>query len=279
MPTSLRSRIAVVAAATAAVAVLGGGVMMFGLMADEARFPRSDPAFDALGAHVASIPGVTDVQSERWVEAPLFVQPHASLSVTVSGDDLDEVWRLACSSEYPDAVSWGFDVVTVADTRVSFAGEADGGCPDVGFDPAPVVTEIGRLAPGENVQAAIWDDARLGISTIDGRETADRLLPLVAGADALRTAAGVDPGTPVEVSGPQLGVVVGPGEAQRYHDLLTRLIDTYGATALHLGGGGTPIDGIEKVQLAAPAEHHAAIEREIAASGLPIADLAVAFLS
>ncbi|BAJ74084.1 archaeal/vacuolar-type H+-ATPase subunit A [Microbacterium testaceum StLB037] len=275
-----RARIGIAAAVLGTVAVGGAAVVMFGWMIDETRFDRPDPAFDALASEIAAVPGVTDVQKQRWVEAPAFLATSSWVQVTAEASAFPEVREIACETTYPDAVEWGFDLESAGGTRVSAFADAARGCPAFGFDLEPVASEIFRVAPGSVIQAAIWDAERFALSSLDGgaSEVVAHLLPLVAHADTLREAAGVDPAMPVEVSGPRLGVEIGPGEAAGYHALLTTLIGDHDVSFFSFGGGGTPIDGVEKVQVTAPDAQHAAIERLIADSGLPVADLPVAFL-
>lgn len=280
MPMTTRARIGIAAAVVGAIAVGGGAVVMFGWMIDETRFDRPDPAFDALTAEIAAVPGVSDVQKQRWVEAPTFLDTSSWVQVTASASAFPEVREIACDTTYPDAVEWGFDLEGAEGTRVSAYADAGRGCPDFGFDLEAVASVVFRVAPGNVIQAAIWDAERFALSSLDGRpsEAVSHLLPLVAHADALREAAGVDPAMAVEVSGPQLGVEIGPGESAGYHALLTTLVEEHDVTYFSFGGGGTSIDGVEKVQVTAPDAQHAAIEGLIADSGLPVAALPVSFL-
>ncbi|WP_153004159.1 hypothetical protein [Microbacterium testaceum] len=280
MPMTARARIGIAAAVVGAIAVGGAAVVMFGWMIDETRFDRPDPAFDALASEISAVPGVSDVQKQRWVEAPAFLATSSWVQVTASASAYPEVREIACDTTYPDAVEWGFDLEGAGGTRVSAYADAGRGCPELGFDLEAVASEISRVAPGSVIQAAIWDAERFALSSLDGRasEVAAQLLPLVAHADALREAAGVDPAMPVEVSGVRLGVEIGPGEGAGYHALVSTLIDEHDVTFFSFGGGGTPIDGVEKVQVTAPDSQRAAIERLIADSGLPVAALPVAFL-
>ncbi len=277
MPKTTGTRIGVAAAVVGAIATGGAALLLFGWMIDETRFDRPDAAFDALAAEVSAVPGVTDVQKQRWVEAPLFVNPSSWMQVTGDVSAFTAVRDVACASTYSEPVKWGFDLDVGGGTRVTaYTGEGRG-CPEVGFDLESVASEIGRVAPGNIIQAAVWDTGRFALSSLDGPGVA-QLLPLVAHADTLRDAAGVAPSMPVEVGGSQLGVEIRPGEAAAYHALLTTLIDDHDVTFFSYGGGGTPIDGVETVQVTAPDAQHAAVERLIAASGLPVAELPVSFL-
>ena len=63
-----------------------------------------------------------------------------------------------------------------------------------------------------------------------------------------------------------------------YLALLTELAEDRAVSSFWADGGGAQADGIEKVQIVAPDEQHAAIEEIIRSSGLHIADLPVRFL-
>ncbi|WP_404446609.1 hypothetical protein LG315_03475 [Microbacterium marinum] len=279
MPKSIRAKVAVAAAVAATLAVVGTGVTLFALMVDETHFDRPDPAFDALAADLAAIDGVSELQRERWVEAPTFADPSANVHAVVDAFAWPDVFALACSPAYPDAVAWSFEIVTPSGARVHVAADAAPGCPDLGFDVPTVVGSIDRVAPGRTVQAALWEGERFSVSMpgVDD-EGAAALLPLVAEADHLRAAANTASDVPLEIAGPLLGIEIRPGEGPAYHALLTRLLEDHGATGFFAGGAGKPVDGVEKVQISAPEAQHAAITREVAASGLPIATLPVSFL-
>lgn len=280
MPKTTRARIGIVAAVVGVIVAGGAGLTLFGWMIDETHFDRPDPAFDALAAEVAAVPGVSDVQKSRWVEAPLFVRPFSSLHVAADQSSFPALREIACDTTYPDAVMWSVELAAAAGTRVSAFAPEGLGCPDFGFDVAPVASELGRIAPGSVVQVAVWESRRFSLSSLDVEPDGGitPLLPLVANADTLRGIAGVDPTLVVEVASPSLGVEIGPGESTGYHALLSTLAEEHDVTFFSFGGGGTPTDGVKKVQLTAPASQHAAIERLIAASGLPVAALPVSFL-
>jgi hypothetical protein len=276
MPRSLGARIGIGAAVVGVIALGGAGVLLFGLTIDETHFDRPSAEFDALRTEIATVDGVEVVGSERWVEAPTFSDPSSSMSVTVDADALPDLLARACGSTYPDAVSWAIEVDTAAETRVSLFSDAAHGCPAIGFDPTPVVAEIDRVAPGVQVQAAVMDNGMFSLFAMENGF--EELVPLVAQAETVRDAAELAPGGAVEVAATRLGVTVGPGEGPAYAALLTRLVDDYGVTYFSAASGGTPIDGIEKVQLAAPERNHAAVEAAIAQSALPLTALPVAFL-
>lgn len=277
MPRSLGARIGIGAAVVGVIAVGGAGVVLFGLTADETHFDRPSAEFDVLRAEIAAVEGVDVAHSERWVEAPTFSGPSSAVSVTVRADALPELLALACTATYPDPVSWAVEVDTVDQTRVSLFSDAGRGCLDVGFDPLAAVAEIDRSAPGAQVQAAVMQNGMFSLYSLD--DAFEDVIPLVARAENVRDAAGLPSAGAIEVAGSRLGVAVGPGEGPAYEQLLTRLIDEHDVTSFFSPAGGTPIDGVEKVQIAAPERHHAAVEAAIARSTLPIADLPVTFLS
>ena len=134
MPMTTRARIGIAAAVAGAIAVGGAAVVGFGWMIDETRFDRPDPAFDALAAEITGVPGVSDVQKQRWVEAPLFANPLSWVQVTADASAFPEVRDIACDTAYPDAVEWGFDLEGAGGTRVSAYADAGRGCPEFGFD-------------------------------------------------------------------------------------------------------------------------------------------------
>ena len=81
-----------------------------------------------------------------------------------------------------------------------------------------------------------------------------------------------------KINSANLGFVLEPGERDAYLALLTELAEHRAVRSYWADGGGTPIDGVEKVQIVAPDEQHAAIEEVIRSSGLHIADLPVRFI-
>ena len=276
MPKSSGARIGIGAAVVGVVVLVGAGVLFYGLMVDETRFGRPSAEFDAARSEIASVEGVEIVYSERWVEAPTFSDPASYISVTVRADALPDLLDRACESTYPDAVSWAIEVDTASETRVSLFSDPAPGCLEIGFDPVPVVAEIDRVAPGLPVQAALMDSGMFTLHTME--DVFEGLVPLVAHAEAVRDAAGLAPRRPVEVAGSRLGVTVGPGEGPAYEELLTLLIADYEVSYFGAASGDTQMDGVDKVQVAAPEQHHAAIEAAIARSSLPLSDLPVAFL-
>lgn len=253
--------------------------MMYGFLADETRFDRPSAELDALRSDVAAVPGVRAVDAQRWVEAPTFSVPSSSVRVSAEAEALPAVLKTACSTAYPEAVSWNLDVDTAAGTGVWLHADATRGCPDFGLDPGAVVQGLDRLVPGIRISASIGEGGRLVLSSMEepSPDFAD-VLPLVDRADDLRSAAGIDPDAVVEVGSSLLIVDVEAGAGAATRTLLTTLTDRYQVTGFFAGGSGTPVDGVDKVQVTAPAQHHAAITGAIAGSGLPFAALPVSFL-
>jgi len=279
-------RVWIAAAVVAGVGVAFAAMIIFGWMIDETHFDRPDQDFDRLVAQIDETPGAIVDAHERWVEAPMFSDPTSWIQLTVDEENLPELLATACASGYPDSVDWSLLVQAQSGTVVSlYTDAAPGGrasdtpCPDFGFDAAGLVGEISRSEPGVDVQASIWDNGRFAlVVTDDDPGGLSAVLPLVARADAVRAAAGLDPRRPVEINAGGLSVVIQPGEHDRYLDLLCALADQHGVTSFWADGGGIPIDGVRKVQVTAPAQEHVSIEAAISASGLQIADLPVRFI-
>ncbi|MCI9858713.1 hypothetical protein [Microbacterium proteolyticum] len=276
MPRSLGARIGIGAVVAGVITLGGAGVVLFGWAVDETHFDRPSAEFDALRTEIAAVEGVDVAHSERWVEAPTFSDPSSAVLLKVRADALPDLLALACASTYPDPVSWAVEVDTVARTRISLFSDAGRGCLDVGFDPLSAVAEIDRSAPGAQVQAAVMENGMFTLYSLD--DAFEDLIPLVSRAETVRDAAGLPPAGAIEVAGSRLSVAVGPGEGPAFEQLLTRLIDDHDVTSFFSPAGGTPIDGVEKVQVTAPERHHAAVEAAIARSTLPIAGLPVTFL-
>lgn len=276
MPKTARVRIGIGLATAAAVVVGGAGLLMFGWMIDETHFDRPTEAFDVLGEDAAAVPGVRSVDKERWVEAPAFSDPSSSVIVRADAAAFPLVREVACRSAYTDAVLWGFELETAAGTQVSLFSERRRGCPELGFDAHAVVAELDELVPGIRIHASL-DDERLALASFDdgGPAGIAELVPLVSSVDAVRAAAGLPGSTPVQVSAALLAVRIGPGETAEYEALLDDLVHRYEATGFFAGGDGLPTDGVEKVQVTAPREHHAGIRSAIETSGLAIAALPV----
>lgn len=279
MPRIDRRRVGTVLGVLAVIVVGGGTVMMYGFLVDETRFDRPSAEFDVLRSDVAAVPGVRSVDAQRWVEAPTFSVPSSWVRITADAEAIPAVLDTACSTTYPEAVSWNLDVDTAAGTGVSLHADATHGCPDFGVDPGAVVAELDRLVPGIRIYASVGQGRRLVLSSVEEPASgfAD-VLPLVENADDLRRAAGIGPDAVVEVGASLLIVDVEAGRGSATHSLLTTLADRYDVTGFFAGGSGTPVDGVDKVQVTAPAQHHAAITETIAGSGLPFATLPVAFL-
>ena len=274
--------------ALAIVGVVFGAVVMFGWMIDETHFERPTPEFDDFERQIENVPGIDRVDKERWVEAPTFSNPTSWMSVTVDQAGLPRLLEAACSTDYPDAITWSVRVTTAAATEVSLhaaptASNAVGGnsrCPDFGLDAVRLVDELDRVAPGVAIQPAVWEDGRFALVALEEDVPADctHLLPLIEHVDDLLAAAGLAGNHVVEINSANLGFILEPGESDRYLALLTELAEDRAVTSYWADGGGTPIDGVEKVQIVAPDDQHAAIEEIIRSSRLHIADLPVRFL-
>lgn len=265
---------------------LFGALMMFGWMIDETHFDRPDAGFNRLITQIEGAPGVNIDAKERWVEAPTFSDPRSWIQLTVDEKRLPGLLSIACASDYGDPVNWSLRVATDTGSVVSLYTDAasddrveNAPCPDFGFDAAEVVDEAGRSLPGLDLQAAIWDNGRFALVALeDAPGTLSEMLPLVGRAEAMRDAAGLDRRHSVEINAATLGVVIRPEEHDLYLALLSELAEEHGVTSFWSDSGGTPIDGVAKVQVAAPDNEHAAIENAIRTSGLHIADFPVRFI-
>jgi hypothetical protein len=274
--------------ALAIVGVVFGAVVTFGWMIDETHFERPTPEFDDFERQVENLPGIDRVDKERWVEAPTFSNPTSWMSVTVNQAGFPRLLETACSTDYPDAITWSVRVRTAAGSEVSLhaaptvpdAVGDDSRCPDFGLDAVRVVDELDRVAPGVAIQPAVWEDGRLALVALEEDVPADvtHLLPLIEHADDLLAAAGLAGNHLVEINSANLGLILEPGESDRYLAMLTELAEDRAVSSYWADGGGTPIDGVEKVQIVAPDDQHAVIEEIIRSSQLHIADLPVRFL-
>lgn len=265
-----------VAAVAAVVLVLGG--VLFAFMVDETQFARPDDRFDELISDVEDVPTVTIEYSNRWVEAPFFAPAIAWVGVEVERAQLEPLLDRVCASPYPEPVNWTVSVHTDAGSTVTLAGEAGAGDTCVAFelDTAAFLDEIDRVAPGIQVQPTVWEEGQFAlVEMVDAESGLAGLVSLVAEADTLAAAAGFDSARPVEINSMSLGITVWEGESADYATLLTTLMSDYGVSTFWADGGGTPIDGVENVQVTAPTRHLAEIEALIAASGLHIADFPV----
>ncbi len=277
MTNSRRARAGIILAVAGVIAVGGAGVALLGAMVDETHFARPTADFDALREETDAVDGVTVLQSERWVEAPTFSHPSSWMSVETTPAALPALLETVCDNTYDEPVSWAVEVVSSSGTRVSLFSDAALGCARFGLNAVGAVAKIDAVAPGVQVQAAVADSRTLTLFSF-AYDGLDAVAPLVAGAEAIRAAALLPADMPVEVAGSQLGVTVRPGEGAAYNALLTRLIDDFDVTYFSFGGGGTPVDGVEKLQVIAPQENHAAIASLIEESALPVAALPVMFL-
>jgi len=271
----------------AIIGVVTGALVLLSWMVNETHFDRPSQEFDELETQLENLPGVDSVDKERWVEAPTFSDPTSWMSVTVDEAGLPGLLQAACSTGYPDGVTWSIRVRTpsaaevslyAAPTAPSTAG-GDARCPDFGFDAVRLVDELDRVAPGLAVQPSIWENGRLELVALEELPAGfTHLLPLIRHADDLLGAAGLDANAVVEINSANLGLTLEPGESDAYLTLLTELAASHAVSSYWADGGGTPMDGIEKVQIVAPDEQHAAIEELIRSSALHIADLPVRFL-
>ncbi|KRB36399.1 hypothetical protein [Microbacterium sp. Root180] len=285
---TVRRRVWLTVLVVAIVGAVIGGSVVFAWMVDETHFDRPSQEFDQFAAEVESLPGVQSVEKERWVEAPTFSNPTSWMFVTVDRSGLPAVFDAACATDYPDPVSWSFRVQTPASAEVMLhatsavpdAVSGDGRCPDFGFDAAPLVDELDRVAPGLTIQPIMWDVDKLALVAIEDElpNGFTHLLPLVEHADRLVAAAGVDPNEEVEINSANLGLVFEPRERGAYLALLAELAEDLGVTSFYADGGGAMADGKAIVQVVAPPSQHAAIEDAIQSSGLAVADYPIRFL-
>jgi hypothetical protein len=266
-----------------------GGATMLGWMLNETQFDRQNEDFDSLTTQIETLPGVRVDDKKRWVEAPTFSNPSSRIGVTVDESNLAGLLDAACSADYSEPVSWSFRIETEGDNTVSVHSDStpsgvSGGseCLDFQFDAVGFVGAVDSIAPGAmsdlDLQPSLWGDR---FAIVEMRERVGgiaTLLPLVAHADGLRDAAGLDSDRSVEINANNLSVIIEPGEQDRYSVLLFDLVADHGVTSYWADGGGTPTDGIEKVQIIAPDDEHAAIGDAIRTSGLHVADLPVRFI-
>lgn len=270
----------------ALVAMLLAVGTLFSWMVNETHFDRPSAELDAFADEIAELPGVVEVQHERWVEAPLFTDPISWVGLSVDREHLGTLLGDLCASAYPSAVSWSIRVATEAGGVISLHSETDSSrralsadaCPTFGFDAEPLVDELAELAPALSVQPAIWGDGRFALVSLDDAPSGyAHLLPLVQHSTRLLLAAGLDATRTVEVNSTRLGATILPGQQAAYVDLLTELADEHEVTSFWADGGGTPVDGVDRVHVTAPAAHRTPIEDAIRASGLHIADFPVEF--
>ncbi|OUE07886.1 hypothetical protein CMsap09_02975 [Clavibacter michiganensis] len=264
------------------VALLGGALVLAGWTVSETHFARPDAGFDREVARLEALPGARVTSSERWVEAPTFSEPQARVDVEVAAADLPGVLAATCAAEYPGPVAWSLVVDAGASTTVIVNDDipATGSrCLDVGFDVAGIVEAAGALVPGVDLQPVLREDGSLALVAVDleGRDIAGSL-PLVAHADDLRDAAGLDADRTVQIDTMALGIAIGPGEHDRWRALVDGLVTEDGVTQLSADDADSQTDGVAKVQVAVPAAAHDAVEARIRASGLPVADHPVRFL-
>lgn len=282
----LRTRLWLAGLVAALLALVLGAGLLFSWMVHETHFDRSSPELDGFAAAVSELPGVSEVQHERWVEAPLFVDPVSWIGLDVEQEHLPGLLDELCTAAHPEAVSWSISVAGASGGTMSLHSQTDssgramsgGACPSFGFDAVPLVDELDSVAPGLPVQPAIWENGRFALVALE--EVPDgytRLLPLVEHSAQLLDAAGLDADRTVEINSTTLGATILPGQQDPYLALLTRLAEDHGASAFWADGGGAPNGEDERVNVTAPAERHEAIRDAISASDLHIAGLPVTF--
>jgi len=267
-------------AALVAAGIVWGAITMFGWMIDGTHFDRPSADFDRLTTRMEELPGVSVTDVGRWVEAPAFWTPRSHIGLTVDEASLPGLLDAACSAGYAEPVSWSLAVEGEGGTTVSVHGDPTTGCLDVGFDVVGFVGAARSSVPGLDLQPAIWGEDQFAVVALEEHsESITTLLPLVVHADDVRDAAGLDSTRSVEINASTLILVVEPGESDRYAELLSDLVDEHGVTSYWADGGGTPTDGVTKVQVVAPDREHSAIEAAIRSSGLHIAEFPVRFIS
>jgi hypothetical protein len=274
-----RKRVWTAVAVLAVISLAVGGFVLFAWSVNEVRFDRPSAAFDDRAREIEALPGVDDVQHERWVEAPLFGIPNSTLSIGVARSGLPELLDLSCSNGYEDAVAWSIRVrAAAAEVVLNSAPTTPGECPDFGFDAIPLVDELARVAPKTSMQPSVWQSGVLSLvaPNDDPSSGIAALLPVLENAANLVAAAGMDAEAALEVNSAHLGVIVAPGEQDEYVSLLRALIDERGVMSFWASGGWS--DGVERIQVVAPEAQHGAIERLIASADLSIADLPVRFI-
>lgn len=272
------------AAAVAAIALVAGAGVLFAWSIDETHFARPSAELEQLAARVEGVAGAQVVDTERWVEAPIFAAAQTRLVVEVQRGGLPELLAAACSSAYDEPVMWSLAVRTDRGTQVSLHSESDGRsgavCPDFGIDAVALVDAIDAVAPGISVQPALWENGRFALVSIDESESSagfSHLLPLVSGSAALREAAGLAADQVVEIESWSLAASIGPAEHDVYAALLRTLAERHGVQDFWATDAATTIDGVDRVQVVGPAVERTAIERLIRGSGLPIAAHEIVF--
>ena len=282
-------RIWIVAGGLGATGIVFGGVTMLGWMLNETRFDRQSEDFDSLTTQIETLPGVSVQDAQRWVEAPTFSNLSSRIGLTVAEANLPGLLDAACAGDHPETTTWSFRVETESNNAVFVHGDSTptnvsggSGCINFGFDAVGFVGEVDAIVPGApsglDLQPTIWGGQFALVELSERVGGITTLLPLVAHADGLRDAAGMDSNQSVEINADTLSLIIEPGEQDRYSALLSTLINDHGVTSFWADGGGTPTDGVEKVQIVAPDEEHAAIGDAIRTSGLHIADFPVRFI-
>ncbi|WP_146080606.1 MULTISPECIES: hypothetical protein [unclassified Pseudoclavibacter] len=282
----ITTRVSLAAVVLVLIGIALGVATLFSWMVNETHFDRPTAQFDEFADRVEALPGVSDVQHERWVEAPLFVDPISWVGVDVEQEHLPGLLAELCASAHPEAISWSIDVAAAAGGETSLHSQTDssrrslsgGVCPSFGFDAVPLVDALDAVVPGLAVQPSIWENGRFALVSIaEAPNGYLHLLPLVENTEALLAAAGLEQDQELEINSTTLGASILPGQQEPYLALLTELAERHEVSFFWADGGGTPIDGVERVNITAPASQHSAIESAIGASGLHIADFPVEF--
>jgi len=263
-----------------------GAVTIFGWTINETHFDRPDEGFDRMAMELDDLPGVTVDGKERWVEAPTFVDPTSQIGITVGEAGLPGLLDAACDRTYLDTVTWSISVETDRANVVTFHNDSTSGqladdalCTHFGIDAVGFVGGVDNSTSGLTVQGTIWAEDQFALVAPEDRiNNLAALLPLVASSSDLRDAAGLAPDRSVEINGASLSVIVEPTEHDQYFAVLSTLVDEHGVTSFWADGGGTPTDGVEKVQIVAPEAEHSAIEDAVRRSELHIADFPVRFI-
>lgn len=268
------------------VGLMGGALVLLGWTVSETRFARPEAGFDREAARLEALPGVRVASSERWVEAPTFSPPQAWMEVEVDAAHLPEMLAAVCETGYPGTLAWSLVVHADAGTTVTVHTQGPGGhdgtdarCVEPGFDLPGLVEAAARLVPGTDLQPSLRDDGSFALADVAGDAGGIRdVLPLVAHADELRDAAGLDADRLVLIDSMTVGITMGPDEHERWPALLDGLVTEDGITSISADDGSTQIDGLAKVQVAAPEGAHAAVTARVRSSGLSVAGYPVRFL-
>ena len=180
----------------AMIGFASGALVMFGWMVDETHFDRPSQEFDDSRRRSRTSPASTASRrsagsKRRRSRTRRRGCPSRSIEAGLPG-----LLAAACSTDYPDAVTWSIRVRTPAEAEVSLyaaptTANIDGAgarCPDFGFDAVRLVDELDRVAPGLAIQPTIWDNGRLALVALEERDP-DRVHPPSAACRARRRSA------------------------------------------------------------------------------------------